>query len=254
MARSIFSWFPPAASFFPFRALSLSCTGIKMALHWAWAECNFTGKYSRGKSYHGMWVADNTHVKCIEVFQFKCICLSLGLSVECEPHSDCQHYPVDAGKELAPSAGWWASAASQECHDLITHGCNEWEDRPVVITLSPHQQCYSGISWGVGGGLVLEQTLKYHMITQYQYSVQRPGYSLSLWFVEIEQRTTVQSQFMLKSSTQIMFKQMQTKFVGKPLLHFPPNLIKTLKLIKTIVRFLEYEKRYFISNFNQMLK
>ena len=78
--------------------------------------------------------------------------------------------------------------------------------------------------------------------------------SLSLWFVEIEQRTTVQSQFMLKSSTQIMFKQMQTKFVGKPLLHFPPNLIKTLKLIKTIVRFLEYEKRYFISNFNQMLK
>lgn len=33
-----------------------------------------------------------------------------------------------------------------------------------------------------------------------------------------------------------MFKQMQTKFVEKPLLHFPPNLIKTLKLIKTIVR------------------
>lgn len=146
--------------------------------HWAWAECNFTGKYSRGKSYHGMWVADNAHVKCIEVFQFKCICLSLGLSVECEPRSDCQHYPVDAGKELVPSAGWWASAASQECHDLITHGCNEWEDRPVVITLSPHQQCYSGISWGVGRGLVLEQTLKYHMITQ--YSVQRAGGSLSL--------------------------------------------------------------------------
>ena len=50
------------------------------------------------------------------------------------------------------------------------------------------------------------------------------------WMLNHARSGSVQSQFMLKSSTQIMFKQMQTKFVGKPLLHFPQNLIKTLKI------------------------
>ena len=87
--------------------------------------------------------------------------------------------------------------------------------------------------------VISEETQKY-LITWSLGTKFRELVALSLIW-GIQRRTTVQSQFMLKSSTQIMFKQMQTKFVGKPLLHFPPNLIKTLKLIRTIVWFLEYE-------------
>ena len=216
--------------------------------HWAWAECNFTGKYSRGKSYHGMWVADNAHVKCIEVFQFKCICLSLGLSVECEPRSDCQHYPVDAGKELVPSA-----VQDDERVQLLKNvmillhmaAMNGRTDRLSLHFLHINNVIQaSAEEWGEAWCWSKLWSITWSLSTQSRELVALSLF-LSLWFVEIEQRTTVQSQFMLKSSTQIMFKQMQTKFVGKPLLHFPPNLIKTLKLIKTIVLFLEYEKRYF---------
>ena len=96
MAWRIFSWFPPAASFFPLRALSL-CTSIKMALN----RVQRHGEILSAKSC-GMCVSDTAHVKCIEIFQFKCICLSLGLRVECEPEPDCQHYPV---RGLQCSAG-----------------------------------------------------------------------------------------------------------------------------------------------------
>ena len=64
----------------------------------------------------------------------------------------------------------------------------------------------------------------------HDHSLQSPelvvlSLSLYIWFVENEPRTTVQSQFMI-SSTQIMFKKLQTKFFEKPLLNFLPNLMK----------------------------
>ena len=143
--KELFFWFPPAASFF-LSLLSLSAPVSR----WHWAECNFTGKYSGGKSYHGMWVPDSALVKCIEVFQFKCICLSLGLNVECEP--------------LIVSITLLKEGKSRCRDDDMMSECSfsrmswsyytwlQWMggDRPVVITLSPHQQYYSGISWGLG--------------------------------------------------------------------------------------------------------
>ena len=58
----------------------------------------------------------------------------------------------------------------------------------------------------------------FQIISALDSKIQRAGWSF-------------QSKIMLKSSTQVMFKQMQTKFVGKPLLWFPQNLIKTPTLI-----------------------
>ena len=102
------------------KLFSFPCSLSAPVSRWHWAECNFTGKYFRGKSYHGMWFPDTALVKCIEVFQFKCICLSLGLNVECKPLIVSISLLM-LGKSWHPVQGWWASAASQECCSSI--GC-----------------------------------------------------------------------------------------------------------------------------------
>ena len=174
MAWRIFSWFPPAASFFPLRALSL-CTSIKMALN----RVQRHGEILSAKSC-GMCVSDTAHVKCIEIFQFKCICLSLGLRVECEPEPDCQHYPV---RGLQCSAGM-RSECSFSRMSWSYYARPRWMRGVdlVVITLSPHQQCYSGLRWG-GHGVWLAR--KPRSIWSHDHSVQSSeSWLLSLWFEE----------------------------------------------------------------------
>ena len=136
-------------------------------------------------------------------------------------------------------ASFWLSALPCWCMDKE----DEWVQLPKNVMILLHRAAMNErlslhflhipMLFRQRPGLWLAMKLwSNHMITQ--SSAHRVGCSLWLslsLICRIEQRTIVQSQFMLKSSTQIMFKQMQTKFVEKPLLHFPPNLIKTLKLI-----------------------
>ena len=209
--KELFFWFPPAASFF-LSLLSLSAPVSR----WHWAECNFTGKYSGGKSYHGMWVPDSALVKFIEVFQFKCICLSLGLNVECEP--------------LIVSITLLKEGKSRCRDDDMMSECSfsrmswsyytwlQWMggDRPVVITLSPHQQYYSGISWGLGREAWCVRKL--WSIT-WSFSSDSRALSLSL--------------------------SLKTKFVEKPHLHFLPNLMKHFWMDWKYCEITRVRKRHF---------